>query len=108
MTDQKTRAPRPTQRAPQKKRVADVASLQTYLDTLGLSRPSIHVNGTGHPTAVITVDLGSPLGGQRLAQEQSQELVSRLRRTTRDLYKDDMNIRVSFDNNNGIFWSSVA
>jgi hypothetical protein len=94
--------------APRKQKVADVSGLQTYLGTLGVIRPSVHVNGTSHPTAVIAVDLGAPKTPTRLTQEQAQELIARLRKTTRDLYKDEVNIRVSSDHHNGIFWSSVA
>jgi hypothetical protein len=94
--------------APRARKPADTSALQSYLDTLGLVRPSVHVNGTIHPTAVVTIDLGVPKEPTRLTQEQAQELISRLRKLTRDLYKDDVNIRVSSDHHNGIFWSSVA
>lgn len=104
MSDKARRAPR----ASKTNKVADTSALQSYLNSLGLNRPAIHINGTGHPTAVVTVDLGVPKNAQRLPTEQAQELISRLRRVTRDLYKDDVNIRVSFDSNNGICWSSVA
>ena len=106
MAEQKARARKSAPRA--QKKVADTSFLQTYLDTLGLVRPSVHVNGTAHPTAVVTVDLGAPKAPNRLSQEQAQELIQRLRKTTRDLYKDEVNIRVSSDNHNGVFWSSVA
>lgn len=90
------------------KKTVDTTSLQKYLDTLGLVRPTIHVNGPSYPTAVVTIDLGSPLDGVKLQSEQSQEMVAQLRRLTRDMFKDNVNVRVSFDNNNGICWASVA
>jgi hypothetical protein len=108
MTEQKARPRKSAPRATKTKKVADTSSLQSYLETLNVIRPSIHVNGPAHSTAVVTVDLGAPLNPTRLSQEQAQELISRLRRVTRELYKDDVNIRVSSDHHNGIFWSSVA
>lgn len=106
MSDAKTRTRKPP--AQKARKSADTSSLQSFIDTLGVIRPSIHVNGTNHPTAVVTIDLGAPLNPTRLSQEQAQELIARLRKLTREFYKDEVNIRVSSDHHNGIFWSSVA
>lgn len=102
MTDQKSRNKK---KAP----AHDVSRIQNFLNTIGdMINPTVHVNGIAHPTAVITVDMGTPKTPTRLTGEQAQELSSLLKRATRDLYKEDVNIRISSDHHNGIFWSSVG
>jgi hypothetical protein len=88
---------------------AELKELETWLAGLALEvTPSVKVNGSHHPTAVVVVDLGQPLKQQRLNSEQSSELGARLRRTTREILGRDANIRVSTDNSHGIIWASVA
>lgn len=88
----------------------DTFELRNWLSELNLGIvPAVHVNGTQHSSAVITVDFGSPIPSIRLTSEQAQELNSRLRRLTKELYtRDDVNVRVSSDNQNGVHWSSVS
>jgi len=83
--------------------------LQTWLSSLGLINPTLHVNGPHHSGAVLAVDFGTPLIEQRLESEQSADLVTRLRAATRTLFPDkDLNIRIQNDPANGIWWSSVG
>ncbi len=107
-TAQKARKPRPEVRVGRGKRF-DATELQAYLDTLSVGVvPSIHFNGTIHPTAIIAVDFGAPISPVRLSQDQVQELMTKMRKVTRDLYSNEVNIRVSSDHQNGIFWASIA
>lgn len=88
---------------------AELKELETWLSTLTLGvAPSVKVNGSHHPTAVVVVDLGQPLKQVRLNSEQSSELGARLRRTAREVLGRDANIRVSTDNGYGIVWASVS
>lgn len=104
-TSQKVKNVRP-QRG---KRQFDPSELRGFLDTLTVGvTPSIHVNGISHPTAVVTVDFGAPLQPVRLTQEQVQELMARMRKATKDLFGSEINVRVSSDHHNGVFWSSVS
>lgn len=101
--------PEGAQRGGKGRRVIDTAELVSWLDGLGLGvRPTVKVNGPLFSTAVITVDLGSPLNPVRLSGVQAEELTRKLRALTRDAYNHDVNVRVSSDNQNGIFWSSVS
>lgn len=88
----------------------DTFELRNWLSELNLGIvPNVHVNGPQHSSAVITVDFGSPIPSIRLTSEQAQELNARLRRLTKELYtRDDVNVRVSSDNQNGVYWSSVS
>ena len=87
----------------------DTYELRTWLSELNLGvLPTVHVNGSQHPTAVITVDFGSPIPSIRLTGEQMQELSSRLRRLTKELVREDANIRIHSDNQNGVHWSVVS
>jgi hypothetical protein len=91
------------------KKVLDTSELRSWLDSQAFPVfPSITVNGTNHPTAVITVDFGSPIVALRLSTDQAEKLHARLRSLTRDLYSNEVNVRVSSDPQNGVFWSTVA
>lgn len=91
------------------KRSFDASELTQFLDTLNVGvTPVIHVNGTTNPTAVLTIDFGAPLNPVRLTQDQVQDLMGRMRKATRELYSNDVNVRVSMDHQNGIYWASVA
>lgn len=83
--------------------------LESFLHSLDLpNRPSIHVNGKEHPTALVVVDFGAPLDPVRLNSELSQELAGRIRRFARDLLTKEASIRVSSDNYNGVvYWASI-
>jgi hypothetical protein len=85
------------------------SDLEYFLSSLDLpNKPSIHVNGKEHPTALVVVDFGAPLEAVRLNSELSQELAGRLRRFARDLLTKESTIRVSTDNYNGVvYWASI-
>lgn len=102
-------APAGNSRPNRQARRVDVAELTEWFGTLSLPiTPSIKINGPLHPTAVIAVDFGAPLNPVRLTSEQVQDLSGRLRKLTRDLYSQEVNVRVSSDSQNGVFWSSVG
>ena len=84
--------------------------LEDFLDSLDLpNKPTIHVNGREHPTAVVVVDFGAPLQQVRLTSAQNIDLGSRLRRYTKDILNKDFNIRVASDNYAGVvYWSNIA
>jgi hypothetical protein len=103
---QKGRSPTRPQRG---KKQFDTSELATFLETINVGvTPTIHVNGTSNPTAVITVDFGSPIQSVRLSQDQVQDLMTRMRKTSREMFSHEVNIRVSSDHQNGIFWASVT
>lgn len=85
------------------------AELESFLSSLDLpNKPSVHVNGREHPTALVVVDFGAPLEPVRLNSEQSQELAGKLRKFARDLITKEVNIRVSSDNYSGVvYWASI-
>ena len=82
--------------------------LETFLSTLGVAKPGIHVNGKDHPSALVVVDFGTPLEAVRLSSEQSQELASKLRKFARELVSKDTNVRVSSDNYHGIVYYAAV
>jgi hypothetical protein len=104
-----SRAPR-EKRAPRKATsTAELSELQNWLDSLEIGvKPSVKVNGSYHPTAILVVDLGQPVKQIRLTSEQTNELGQRLRRTAREILGREASIRVSVDNNHGIHWASVT
>ncbi len=87
----------------------ELKELEGWLASLQIGiKPSVKVNGSHYPTALLVVDLGQPLKQIRLNSEQSGELGQRLRRTARELLGRDVAIRVSADNSHGIHWASLA
>lgn len=84
-----------------------VSDLQSLLSTFGDEpRVSLHVNGAAFPGAVLAVDFGPK--SFRMNAEQMQDLVGRMRRASREIIGKDVNIRVSNDAHNGIWWASVG
>jgi hypothetical protein len=112
MTEKTARPSRDNKpRAPRKPAsTAELNDLKNWLSTLelGAAKPSVKVNGSHYPTALVVVDLGQPLKQVRLNSEQSSELGQRLRRTARELLGRDASIRVSADNSHGIHWASIS
>jgi hypothetical protein len=90
--------------------VADVKSLRDYLASLDLGiTPTVHVNGHAFSSALVTVDFGQPLKPAKLNQDQGAEFSDRLRKLAREIVnRDNANIRVSYDNINGVYWASIA
>jgi hypothetical protein len=106
---QKGRKPAPTARSGKGQKKPETGDLRQFIDSLGLHvNGSIRLNGPAHPTAVLTVDFGSPLQSVRLSPEQGQELTRRMRAVAREFYKDEVNVRVSADHQNGVYWASVT
>ena len=97
------------QKKKRRKPVENFADFRAWLTTLDMINPALHVNGTAHPFAALTVDFGTPLVEQKLSAEQSGELVTRMRAATRTLYQDkELGVRVQNDPANGIWWTSIG
>ena len=91
-----------------KKRKPDFTEFRSWLTSLAMHDPILHINGTDHPIAAITVDFGNPLTEQRMTPEQNAELVNRMRAAIKALYQKDVTMRVQNDSLNGIWWASVG
>lgn len=68
--------------------------------------PAVKVNGSSFPNVVLVVDFGSPLEPVRLTSEQGNDL-SHLIKESVTAITGKRNVRINFDNNNGVFWASV-
>ena len=87
----------------------ELNSLIDWAKTLKIGvNVSVKVNGHQHPTALVVVDLGSPLKQTRLSSEQVAELHQRLRRVGKEILNRDAQVRATADHPNGIHWASVA
>jgi len=93
----------------QARRIADPTTLITYLNSLDLGvTPTVKVNGHNYSMALVTVDFGTPLKPVKFSAEESQEFTDRLRKLAKDVIgRDNVNIRISNDSQNGVFWASV-
>lgn len=96
------RAPRP-QRG---QSIASVVELREWLATLEGPTAAVHVNGPQYSHAVLVVDFGSPLKPVKLSPEQTQDLVGRMRRATRDLLQRETRIGLFNDQSNGVWWTT--
>jgi hypothetical protein len=91
------------------RKTVELASLREWLASLNHpANPAVHVNGSHFPTAVLSVDFGSPIKSQKLTSDQVTELGLRLRRVAKELVGRDANYRVSVDQQNGIHWVSAS
>jgi hypothetical protein len=92
------------------KKTVEPDDFRDWLLTLGLVfTPHLHVNGSSHSTAVVTVDFGTPLEETtKITAEQNAELMSRMKTLTRSMYKGEVNVRVQNDSSNGIWWTTIA
>ncbi len=97
------------QRKPRQKKSTELDDFKSWVSALeGVILPNVHVNGKDFSMAVLTVDFGTPLDEtNKLTSEQSAELVGKMKTVTKSFYKDDVNVRVQNDSNNGIWWTSV-
>lgn len=95
-----------------KRRQRSTAELTALIDwTKGLKigvPVTVKVNGSQHPTALVVVDLGSPLKQTRLTNEQVAELHHRLRKVGKEILNREVQVRATADHPNGIHWASVA
>lgn len=99
---------RDTLRRPARRESMSIMEFRDWL--IGLDDefpPTLHVNGKNHPQSVVTVDFGQPPRPPKITPEQSQELVNRMRRLTNEIMGREMNVRVSFDHQNGIYWAGI-
>jgi hypothetical protein len=92
-----------------RKKDSEVEDFKSWLMSLGMTHsPKLHVNGVSHSMAVVTIDFGTPLEElTKMTSEQNAELMARLKNLTKSLHKNDVNVRVQNDTNNGIWWSTV-
>lgn len=99
---------RPAARAP--RWAGDLAEFNTFLSTIECEvKPTIHVNGSAHSSAIVTVDFGSPIEQFRLTSDDNADVTERLRHLARTIVaRDTVNIRISYDAPNGIFWASIV
>jgi hypothetical protein len=84
--------------------------LKAFLGTMTTEvKGTVHVNGSGFPNAVLTVDFGNPLTPTKLVQHETNILTSLMRDATREMVrKKETSIRVSADTNNGlVYWTSI-
>lgn len=91
-------------------RRVDTLELEKYIETLALDvSPTLHINGRLHPSAVVTLDFGAPAKSIRFTNDQSHELMARMRKVARDVLGNDAPVRVSSDANNGncVFWAAI-
>jgi hypothetical protein len=87
----------------------DTTELRAWLDSQGFPvNVAIKVNGTNHPTAVITVDFGSPVVPVRLSDDQRDNIAYWIKDLTMALYTTPVNVRVTHDPQNGILYTSVT
>lgn len=92
-----------------KKKGASGNALQLWLNSQGFSvSPTVHVNGHTFSTAYVTVDFGTPLTPVNISDEQTSELTERLRELAREVVGRPVNVRISHDPFNGIYWASAA
>ena len=91
-----------------RKRVSE-QDMREFLSGLGLSsNPTLHVNGSDHRGAILTVDFGEALVPSRPNNDQMHELVSNMRSLARDVLGRDASISINTDNNRGILWANVS
>ena len=84
-----------------------VEQLSTWL--LGLDvgvKPSVKIN-SGFTNATVVVDFGTPKEPVRLSADQSAELSNMMREIAVAL-TNRKSIRINHDNQNGVYWTSVA
>lgn len=92
-----------------KKKAINTNRLQDWLASQNFSvNPTVHVNGHTFSTAYVTVDFGTPLSPISMTDEQTSELTERLRELAREVVGRPMNIRISHDPFNGVYWASAA
>jgi len=84
-----------------------IAEMNRFLNGMKLHvTPSLKVNGSAFPQAVIAVDFGVPLEPVKLTTEQNAEVGYRMKELTTAL-TGRRSVRVNYDNSNGIYWTNV-
>ena len=81
--------------------------LTNWLRTLSVGvKPTLKINA-GFTTATVVVDFGTPKEPVRLSAEQSTELSNQMRDLAGSL-TNRRNIRINYDNQNGVYWTSAV
>jgi hypothetical protein len=83
-----------------------IDNFKNWLAGFPVGKPSVKVNGSAFAFAVVAVDFGTPLEPVKLNGEQNQELQAKMKELTTAL-TGRRNVRVNFDHNNGVYWSSI-
>lgn len=114
----KRRPDRPTPGRPSKlvRRLTDKESIQEFtkplvdlVNSFGLHvNPVVHYNGPSPEAAIMVVDFGSPLVPVRLTNEQSAEMAAVMRRLTKELYQNEVNVRIGTDHQSGVHWTALV
>ena len=71
-------------------------------------RPSLHVNGDTHPTALLTVDFGQPTQRVDLSSADFESLSRTMRDAALELTRRRGEVRVQADLHRGVYWASVG
>lgn len=81
--------------------------LTNWLRTLNVGvKPTLKIN-SGFTTATVVVDFGTPKEPVRLTADQSTELSNQMRDLAASL-TNRKNIRINYDNQNGVYWTSAV
>ena len=83
-----------------------IDNFKNWLAGFPVGQPTAKINGSAFAAAVVAVDFGSPKEPVKLTSEQNQELHARVKELTTAL-TGRRNVRVQFDHNNGVYWSSI-
>lgn len=87
--------------------MSEIETLKTYLANQSDS-PRLHINGSDHPTALITVDFGQPLSGVSMNHDRFSELSGLMKAAAKTLLKRRGQVRVNYDNHHGVVWAALA
>ncbi len=81
-----------------------ITALENFLSSLS-SKPILHVNGSNHQGAVLTVDFGEK--SSEINTNVIMELSDLMRNATLNMVKRANNVKINHDSSHGIFWSSA-
>lgn len=71
-------------------------------------RPTLHVNGDSHPTALLTVDFGQPLTRPEMSSEGFDALTKAMRSAAIEMTRRRGEVRVQADNHRGVYWVAIS
>ena len=83
-----------------------IDNFKNWLGSFPVGKPSAKVNGSAFAAAVVAVDFGTPLEPIRLTAGQNHDLHAKMKELTTAL-TGRRNVRVQFDHNNGVYWTSI-
>lgn len=97
---------RPNYLGGKRNKVNELNDLNSYLKTIFQNyKVEVHVNGLQYPTAVCTIDLGTPLVPFEILPDQMAEINQRLKKVVAELGNNSA--KVSFDSINNVFYASI-